>query len=380
MEGSVHLIDTTLRDGEQAPRVAFSASEKSELALMLDEAGLDEIELGIPAMGDAEIVAIRSVARLNLQAQLTCWARAVESDIHAAAACETRFVHISFPTSRLQLELNGRDEDAQLEQVTRLVGIALRDFDGVSVGALDGTRTDVDRLLAFGEAAFRAGARRLRIADTVGVGSPPAIRGLFEQLTRALPNIDLEFHGHNDLGLATANTLAAVVGGASAASVTVGGLGERAGNAALEEVVIALRVLHGIETAIDVSMLRPLCDRVAEYAQRPVPVSKPVVGSDVFTHESGIHVAAMLKNPYAFQPFLPEEIGGSETRFVVGKHTGSAALRHALEEQGIAVDDEALRKVVPKVRHVAAVKKGEVTPDELLQLYRAVQEGDTTDS
>ena len=223
----VHVVDTTLRDGEQAPRVAFSAAERMELATMLAEAGIAEIEVGIPAMGEDEIEAIRGVVRLNLPTQLTCWTRAVESDILSAAACGTPFVHISFPTSRLQLELNGRDEDAQLEQVDRLVDIALREFDGVSVGALDGTRTDVDRLLAFGDAAWRAGARRLRIADTVGIGSPRAIRALFEQLRRTLPSIDLEFHGHNDLGLATANTLAAVEGGASAVSVTVGGLGER---------------------------------------------------------------------------------------------------------------------------------------------------------
>ena len=146
----VHVVDTTLRDGEQAPRVAFSAAERMELATMLAGAGIAEIEVGIPAMGEDEIEAIRGVVRLTLPTQLTCWTRAVESDILSAAACGTPFVHISFPTSRLQLELNGRDEDAQLEQVDRLVDIALREFDGVSVGALDGTRTDVDRLLAFG--------------------------------------------------------------------------------------------------------------------------------------------------------------------------------------------------------------------------------------
>ena len=370
----VHVIDTTLRDGEQAPGVAFSAPEKAEISSLLAEAGVPEIEVGTPAMGADEVEAIQSVVRLGLPVQLTCWARATESDIEAAAACGTSYIHISFPISPLQLELSGKNEEWLFERVERLVGVALKDFDGVSVGALDGTRTEVDVLCAFGETAARAGARRLRIADTVGIGGFSEIQHLFQRLTAAIPNLPIEFHGHNDLGLATANTLAAVEGGAAAVSVTVNGLGERAGNAALEEVVIALKVLHGIETSIDVSKLQSLCHKVAEFSRRPISESKPIVGRDVFAHESGIHVAALIKNPYAFQPFLPADVGGSNTRFVVGKHTGSAALRHVLEQRGIVVDMDTIRKLVPYVRRAAEEKKGEVSAEELEQLYRVAQE------
>jgi homocitrate synthase NifV len=327
-------------------------------------------------MGDAEVEAIRSVARLELPTDLTAWARATEGDIEAAVACRVPYVHISFAISPVQLELSGKSQDWLLERVETLVTLARRDFDGVSVGALDGTRTGTDFLCAFGQAAVRAGARRMRIADTVGIGNVPRVRELFERLGQAVPELPLEFHGHNDLGLATANTLAAVEGGASAVSVTVNGLGERAGNAPLEEVVIALKVLYAMETSVDVSRLQALCRTVADYSRRPIPGSKPIVGDDVFAHESGIHVAALLKNPYAFQPFLPTDVGASEMRFVVGKHSGSAALRHALEQRGIAVDDTTLRKLIPHVRQAAEDKKEALTGQELEELYRLAIERD----
>ena len=370
MTRSIVIVDTTLRDGEQAPGVAFTRAERAELAALLVDAGVVEIEVGTPAMGEEEREAIRGVAALNLPAALTCWARATERDIDAAAECGTPYVHISFPISRLQLELVGGREDELLGRAEALIGRALASFDGVSVGALDATRADVDLLVGLAQTASTHGARRLRIADTVGVGRPALVARLFERLAAAAPGLELEFHGHDDLGLATANTLAAIEGGATAASVTVNGLGERAGNAALEQVVMALKVLYGSEAGIDLAKLPALCRRVAECSGRPIPSWRPVVGDEIFTHESGIHVAALLKNPHAYQPFLPQELGAGESRFAVGKHSGSAALRYVLHERGIELEGDLAGSLLAEVRRAAEERKRELSVDEVEQLYR----------
>jgi homocitrate synthase NifV len=210
----------------------------------------------------------------------------------------------------------------------------------------------------------------VRIADTVGIASPRALGELFQRLMEAQPGVDLEFHGHDDLGLATANSLAAVEGGAAAVSVTVNGLGERAGNAPLEEVAVALKLLQSIDTGVDFRKLPLLCRRVAELSRRPLPPSKAIVGRDVFTHESGVHVNALLQDEHAFQPFLPQELGEPPARFVIGKHSGSSAIRHVLRQRGIEIEDAQSRSLIPHVRRAAETAKRELSPEELEKLYR----------
>ncbi|MGD9007937.1 MAG: hypothetical protein PVG41_08455, partial [Desulfobacteraceae bacterium] len=225
-----YIIDTTLRDGEQAPGVCFSRESKLAIAENLDQAGIDELEVGVPAMGTLVQKDIRRIAALNLRCRLSVWCRAHPDDLAAALNCNVGGIHISLPVSPLQLSAVGKDTRWVLVQLENLVPQARLYFDHVSVGALDATRADRPFLKQFAEAAFSCGAERLRLADTVGIGTPGAIAELVSALVGGVPDMAFEFHGHNDLGLATANALAALENGAEAVSVTVNGLGERAGN------------------------------------------------------------------------------------------------------------------------------------------------------
>jgi homocitrate synthase NifV len=274
--------------------------------------------------------------------------------------------------SAIQLETTSRHAVQLISDAEVLVTKARRLFDGVSVGCLDATRAEPGLLLGFAQAMSSLGARRVRIADTVGVGDPFSVHRLFAQLTGAVPSLDFEFHGHNDLGMATANALAAVEGGARSVSVTVNGLGERAGNAPLEEVVAALMFARGVDTGVDLGRLTAICHRVAELSGRPVPVAKPIVGERVYVHESGIHVAGLIKDPRSFQPFLPEEVGAVGPTFVAGKHSGSKALRHLLSERGIVVQNGVVDELLPLVRRAAEQRKRELLIEELEELHRRV--------
>jgi homocitrate synthase NifV len=364
----VIINDSTLRDGEQAPGVAFAVEEKVRIALALEQAGIDEIEAGTPAMGDAEIEAMAATGHALQRAVPIAWCRMTRADVDAAVRTGLKHVNLSVPLSDLQIRVKLRSsrEDV-LRRIQDVIPYALDRGLQVSMGGEDASRAELDFVCSAMVDAEEAGATKFRFADTLGILDPFRTHTIFRRLW-AETDMNLEFHGHDDLGLATANTLAAIQAGATHASVCILGLGERAGNAALEEVVAALALIYSRRTGVDLSRLAGLADLVASAAKRPIPAAKPIVGGAVFTHESGIHVSALLKNPQTYEAVEPRQFGRTR-EFVLGKHSGTAAIVNALESLGLTADGENVGLILKQVRQHATKTKRAVGLAELQRFH-----------
>lgn len=367
-QNKIFLVDTTLRDGEQTAGVVFANREKIRIARMLDEIGVDEIEAGIPIMGGDEKETIKAIANLNLNARIMAWNRAVIGDIQESLKCGVDAVAISIATSDIHIKdkLHSTREEV-MEKMVKAVEYAKREGLYVSANAEDASRSDEEFLLQFITEAKKAGADRVRYCDTVGIMTPMEIYKRISRIREAV-DIDIEMHTHNDFGMATANAIAGVNAGATHVGVTVNGLGERAGNAALEEIVMALKYLLNCDAKQKTDELRELCEYVAKASNRTLPSWKAIVGTSIFTHESGIHADGALKNPKTYEVFSPEDVGLSR-HIVIGKHSGTAGIKKKLSDYDINVNDKTASDILSGVRKASVELKRSLTDQELLNIY-----------
>ena len=381
----VVIFDTTLRDGEQSPGATMTHDEKLEIAELLDDMGVDIIEAGFPIASEGDFRAVSEIAKRTKNSVICGLARANFGDIdrcwEAVRNSERPRIHTFIGTSPLHRAIPNLDQDQMAERIHETVTHARNLCDNIQWSPMDATRTEHDYLCRVVEIAINAGATTINIPDTVGYTAPVESADLIRMLIEKVPGADdiiFATHCHNDLGMATANSLAAVEGGARQIECTINGLGERAGNTALEEVVMALKVRGDIMpyfTGIDTTKIMNISRRVASVSGFPVQFNKAIVGKNAFAHESGIHQDGMLKNAETFEIMRPEDVGLSETNLVMGKHSGRAALRSKLEDLGYVLADNQLKDVFVRFKELADRKK-EVYDEDLIALMRAGEDAE----
>ena len=376
----VLIFDTTLRDGEQSPGATMTHEEKLEIAEMLDDMGVDIIEAGFPIASEGDFRAVSEIAQRSKDAVICGLARANFKDIdrcwEAVKHSAKPRIHTFIGTSPLHRQIPNLTMDEMADVIHDTVSHARNLCDNVQWSPMDATRTEHDYLCRVIEIAIKAGATTINIPDTVGYTAPRESADLIRMLIERVPGADevvFATHCHNDLGMATANALAAVEAGARQVESTINGLGERAGNTALEEVVMALKVRNDImpfRTGVDTTKIMQISRRVAQVSGFPVQFNKAIVGKNAFAHESGIHQDGMLKNPENFEIMRPEHIGLAESSLPLGKHSGRAALKAKMKDLGYELADNQLADVFVRFKELADRKK-EVFDEDLIALMSA---------
>ena len=367
---NIEICDVTLRDGEQTPGVSFSCEEKADIAQMLDTIGIEVIEAGFPAVSKNEKNCVTTIANMGLDSRICCLARAREPDVTAAIDCGVDMVSIFIATSDLHIRLKyKKPREVVLNQALKMIDYAHDHGLQVRFAAEDASRTD----LAFLKEVYRRGAEHgaalLSFADTVGYLIPSEMRTIMTDLVASVDR-PICAHCHNDMGCAVANTITAAEAGAFQIHTTVNGIGERSGNASLEEVLVILRMKGGVDR-YDLSHLNELSRMVEKYSGIARPRNKPVTGELAFSHESGIHIAAILDDPNTYECFPPELVGG-ERRFILGKHTGKKALEHVVSSLGCELSEPQICRVLDLVKEHSE-QKCSITPKVLRTLIRKVK-------
>jgi homocitrate synthase NifV len=382
IERKFRFTDVTLRDGEQAVGVIFTQREKAQIATLLAEIGVPAIEAGFPALGNEEKECVRAVVDANLKVrvdgqptdpmEIYAFARARREDVSDAAECGVYGVVISISTSDIQIKRRFyRSQEWVLKQLEEAADEAKNHSLAFIASAEDASRADLSFVIEYCRLAEKLGAKMVRYCDSLGMDDPFTTYNRIKHIGQEV-SLPIEVHSHNDFGMATANVLAGIRAGASSVAASIGGLGERAGNSPLEEVVMALQYLHGVDLQIDTRRFREVAEYVAGASQRAIPIWKAIIGTNVFAHESGIHADGILKNPDNYEAFSPEAVG-LERQMIIGKHSGSKAIIHKFEDEfGVEISADAAAQLLERVRSTAVELKRPLFDKELMLLYQEV--------
>jgi isopropylmalate/homocitrate/citramalate synthase len=369
-DAEVGFYDTTLRDGEQTVGVVLDPEQKLEIARGLADIGVERIEAGFPRVSEEDFEAVRRIAEAGLSAEIWGFSRAVRADVEALVELGVQASVIECPISDLKLEALGVSREEMLERIREAVSFATGEGIRVAYFGVDGSRADLEFFGAAYMTAVEAGAEEVVVVDTLGIATPEVVAMLVERTREWLgADVPVHFHGHNDFGLATANAIAAVRFGARWVHGTVNGMGERAGNANIGEVALALRALWGVETSLDLGRMRALAERVRELSGYELEPWKPLVGENLFRRESGA-VASQFHDPPSIEPYSSELVG-AERSIVLGKKSGIDSIRIKLEELGLDVPEERRAELLAAVKRLGAEKRGLVTDDEFRRLAGA---------
>jgi len=363
------INDTTLRDGEQAPYVAFNTKEKLSIAQGLVACGADELEIGIAAMGKKEQEDIKELLALGLDVRMMTWNRAKRSDLEASLECGIQAVDLSIPISDILIDVKfAGKRDVMLRELEATILLAKKENLYVCIGGEDSSRGSIEFIKEVMTMARDVGADRFRYCDTVGIMTPTQIYNNVKALT-SLDILPIEMHTHNDFGLANANALSGLDAGAISVNTTVIGLGERAGNASFEQISMALKHLYGQTRPIDSLQMRQLALCVANAAGVTLSPQAPIVGANIFSHESGIHADGMMKNSSSYEPFDALEVG-CDRAFPIGKHSGTGTILYHLKELGIHAEKHTLSNLLPRIREIVTSRKRVLNDVELMTLYK----------